>query len=625
MPTITSGFNDTITVQVGERIRIDVIGSCDVTIDGVKSSLLTGPKEFGKYDTQKLINVNNIKGSVEWDRVLDLKNEGITDGYLGPVATRLRIPDFAANNSRYTNFGKVFTATDNINQPVFEFHNWYGVSEDAGVAPVDIQLSVEYPIGNDANIMAINGLAYATCPLNGYVTIVANAALPRMIPKGAKFRVRGYRIGTINGNYVCMRDGLQASFGLNPGDYFGAGNTPVTNTVMGGTSSTEGDIYGWTYGPSMIADIIKRPSLCIGGNSRDQADYGYEGNLNSDGFQGKIQRTIAGRIPYVSVAVSGDSLFNIVGAGNKSYVNRNRLNSYCSHFIYGDVINDSLIDDATMRTYLPALKALAAPNKPMGMDTTYPKTNSTNFWLDTASQTIGAGQVNITALNQNIRTGQYNQWLDFFTDSASVVESSFGSGLYRVDGIRTVTDAAQGSANTGNNAIVNSASAAFTPADIGKGISIFERIAVTSITWSANVATVTTTAAHGLTGTVSIVVYGANVNGYNTNQSNTVTSVSATVTSATTLTYSLTTNPGSSASSGFIGRRGINNAVIKSLVSASSVNITNMTGGFFGALALTNAFMIIGVRTNDGLHLQATGELEIAESPKMLALERLAY
>lgn len=548
---------------------------------------------------------------------------GSLQPYVGPVATRLLPPDFVANNSRYRNFGKVYTATDNIIQPVFEFHNWYGVSEDGAPGPVDIKLAVEYPFGSDANIMQINAMAYVTCPINGYVTIVSNAPLARMIPKGAKFRVRGYAIGTVNGNYPVMRDGLQASFGLNPGDYFGCGNSPVTDTTLGGTSSTEGDIYGWTYGPSMIADIITRPSLCVGGNSRDQADYGFEGNVDCNGFQGKLMRTIAGRIPMVKVAVSSDSLFNIVGGGGKSYVNRNRLNSYCSHYIYGDIINDAGIDDAVFRTYLTSLKALVAPNKPMGFDTTYPKTRSYNFWLDTVSQSIDPAQANISTINRNIRTGQYPQ-IAFFTDSAAAVESYVGSGLFRVDKIRTVTDAAQGSANTGNNAIVNSATAAFTSADIGKAISIFERIAVSSITWAGNVATVTTTAPHGLTGTQNMVVYGANVAGYNTNLSNTVSSITLTVTGASTLTYPLTTNPGGSANTGFIGRRGINNAVIKSLVSASSVNITNMTGGFFGALALTNAFMIIGLRVNDGLHLQAiNGENEIAESYGMNSLERL--
>jgi hypothetical protein len=70
-------------------------------------------------------------------------------------------------------------------------------------------------------------------------------------------------------------------------------------------------------------------------------------------------------------------------------------------------------------------------------------------------------------------------------------------------------------------------------------------VAITSITWLSEVATVTTTTAHGWTDAVpvSVTIAGATPNGYNG-------TFSATPTGADTFTYPLTVNPGGSASAG---------------------------------------------------------------------------
>lgn len=71
MPTITSGFNESVTIQVGERIRFNPNGRCTVTINGVAETL-DSAKTYGGYAVATVAQVSNVTNSVTWDRVASL-------------------------------------------------------------------------------------------------------------------------------------------------------------------------------------------------------------------------------------------------------------------------------------------------------------------------------------------------------------------------------------------------------------------------------------------------------------------------------------------------------------------------------------------------------------------------
>jgi hypothetical protein len=78
MPTINSGFNDVLTILVGEKIRLEVSGYADITIDAVTTTLTNTVVEYGKYTAVKTLAISNVKGSVIWNRVSDIKNNDLT-------------------------------------------------------------------------------------------------------------------------------------------------------------------------------------------------------------------------------------------------------------------------------------------------------------------------------------------------------------------------------------------------------------------------------------------------------------------------------------------------------------------------------------------------------------------
>lgn len=630
MANISSG-SVTFTINAGEQYRVIATGEAYVDIGGgsTESYRLIGPtseRVLGAFLVNTPVTIRVISGSVDYFNVISYGEEyPFTIKTVRGVSTRLTVPTFITGNAQYGDFGRVYTALDWIRKPLVQYHNWYNTNEGNASGSVQIDFTIEYPIGNDANIMPGGSLNVAQ---NGYANYQCQT-LERPIPPGAKYRVRTYRVGSAAGSYPVMRDGFQAQYGLLPGDYCSYGTTSgaVPNTINGGTPGTQGDTFGWTYGPSMIADISDVPVIFAISDSRDMAAYAFDGNLDMNGFQGKMVRSVAGRVCIVNGAITGDSFFNVVGAGNQPYNNRLALSQFTTHTWCGLGVNDTLMTLAEYKTNTLALKNKIGGNKPFWVDTIYATTKSTDLWQTVQNQTLE--RPNLPEINRSIRSGLIGPWIDGFTDSASAVESSPGSEKWKTltdVGARIVNDGLTGTANTGGNNIVNSATAAFTPADLGSSLQAYKKIAISSITWLSNVATVTTTDAHGLATGNAGFVHEADVAGYNLSRGGTNMNVVITVTGANTFTYSLTTNPGGSATSGFFYRPvlGTNNsaasspnAIISAINSATSVTITNMIGGFASTTASTGVTLVIGALHQDGLHAFPKGELEIANSRGM--------
>lgn len=538
------------------------------------------------------------------------------------VSTRLRLPNFFQAGCQFLDSWEVHVATDWIREPWLLFVNGTGTGEDGAAGSVNIDMSFMFPIGGDENIMpAVSGVF---CPQNGNVK-VKSAKLARPIPPGAAYLTRTNRVGSAPGGYPVMRDGLQARFGAVSGDNCSYGTTAgaVPNTVLGGVPGIQGNATGFTYGPSIIADFTSNKVPFLMGDSRNQAAFSFDGNLDTYGLQGAIVRSLPG-LCVINGSVSGDSFFNIqaIGGGGKKYDNRLAMAEYANVIICTLGINDPLLDVPLYQTYTQAAKALFG-NKPFLIDTFYDFTSSTNLWRDLASQT--QVRPNLNALNLAIRTGQIGRWIDGNFDSAAGMDGVVGGGLMRIDGQREVNDGVVGSAFTGSNAIVRSATANFTQADLNKSLIAYRKIPFTSASWASNQVTLGATG-HGMTvgSTFSGLVADSNQPGHNTPSSVPNLHVVFTVVDADTIRYNRTTNPGAIATSGNIyflllgslstSASAAPSATIKSVDSPTQVTLTNMTGGFFGTTGRNgDACLIIGRLHQDGLHAFPLGDVEIAK------------
>lgn len=588
------------------------------------------------------IGVNSDDELVVHGKVLQgfgITEEGRLAGGKGlyGVSSRLRLANFIQAGSQFVDSWEVHTATDWIVEPTLQFQNGTGTGEDSAAGSLLIDMSFEYPIGSEANIMP--AVSRVFCPQNGYVN-VKSARLARPIPPGAKYITRTYKEGSVPGSYPIMRDGLQAQYGTLTGDRcaFGTTAAAVPNTVLGNrgnTPGTQGDATGFTYGPSVVADMTDKIVPFIMGDSRNQAAFVFDGNLDSYGLQGAIVRSFGGAVSTLNASVSGDSFFNIdaIGGGGKKYDNRLAMAEFANVIICTLGINDPLLDVDLYRTYTLAAKQLLGTNKPFFIDTFYPFTSSSNLWRDTASQT--PLRANLNTLNAAIRAGTIGAWIDGNFDSAAALESTRGSGLMRADGFREVTDGVTGSANTGSNTVVRSNTANFTQADVGKSLIAYRRIAFSSAVWASNQVTITATG-HGMTvgSTFSGFVADANVAAHNTVRGIPGLQIVFTVVDADTLRYNTTTNPGSNATSGNVyflllgslstSTSAAPNATIKSVDSSTQVTLTNMGGGFFGTTARNgDAYLLIGMLHQDGLHAFPMGDVLIAEENRKTTAMRV--
>lgn len=104
MPTIRSGFNENLTVGVGEKIRLEVNGSCVVTLDGVTETLSGTKKDYGRYSSDKVLAINNVVGTVFWSRVENNRVEARSSGEAGVTFSSRSLTD--ADN------GKVLLPSD---------------------------------------------------------------------------------------------------------------------------------------------------------------------------------------------------------------------------------------------------------------------------------------------------------------------------------------------------------------------------------------------------------------------------------------------------------------------------------------------------------------------------------
>jgi lysophospholipase L1-like esterase len=267
-------------------------------------------------------------------------------------------------------------------------------------------------------------------------------------------------------------------------------------TVLGSAAISDGSTFGW--GPTAIlgipngsakAFVIQGDSISMG--LQDGGGIGcYTPNPNLAGG-GYLMRALSGQAGVVQMGLSGDRMqYYLVNTG---HFRRAAYIGYARYAVIQYGIND-LTGGRTAATLQADLLTQANRNAARGIvktiiTTITPHSSSTDRWTTTLNQTTSTenaarvthntwirdgGPINAitfapvaTGTVGALRFGDVGHPIAGFVDSASFVESSLNSGLWKIPN-RVVSDGAA----TASSTAITSATANFTAADLGRDILI---------------------------------------------------------------------------------------------------------------------------------------------------------
>lgn len=329
----------------------------------------------------------------------------LPDGWVPPVTSRT-VP-FATNNgvaggvnsafSNGTDTAKTYRtyhkAIVEVTEVQLAFAN-YEVrggntgGEMAGLNPITIAASIEYPIGSGTFYpLTFSGSLQTTIQTSGQLFSDFKAV---QIPANAAFHVYTYVTVSAGQKWpFCFE-----TYGSN-GEGSGDGNLTAGGTI------TTGHIY--QYGPVGLYGKSNTNKPAYGGVG-DSTMAG-QGDSTGRGFIGRAMEA-AGN-PYIKVARGGE--FMSIFANPTKHAKRLELLKYCTHILVNHGINDMRITPgltlATMQTNARAIwnaLATAIPGVKIYQVAVNPNSSSTNNWRDVVSQ-VAFAQASLRA--------QWNQWL----------------------------------------------------------------------------------------------------------------------------------------------------------------------------------------------------------------------
>ena len=388
------------------------------------------------------------------------------------VATKCRGPNNL--NNTYTQgrsrIGLTITRPQKAGQWVMEFPNFYSgaLTGEAGPgAAATINAAFEYPRGT-LNQLTFGGSVTGTIPNNGRL---------QCDPINVDIPVGGVRVRVET--FIQCSGGIVSAYGAQgqldtttTGDNMQLATSGLTNTTMTLNQAITNTVGAQGYGPCAVLGWTDTVSVFANGDSltRGTGDSGYAqasylGEEDPDGQVGLVERSLGRQCAYIQCGTGGETA-QAFAAGAASYsANRVALARYCSHHLIGYSHNDlnagrtsaQLIADIGTIVDLIGLPAFAWTAVPV-----YP--TSTDGFTTYSGQTAAANNVQRVAYNSALRYGQVGKLAGAF-DVARFVEAGKDSGIWKTaPNARIVTD---GTATSGSKTI-GSASAAFTPDDLGK-------------------------------------------------------------------------------------------------------------------------------------------------------------
>jgi lysophospholipase L1-like esterase len=330
--------------------------------------------------------------------------------------------------------------------------------------------------------------------------------------------------------YVHVTGGQRMPTGFGGVSFWSEGGETGVDLVdksLTGTISNSGSVF--LYGPSAVrgagGDTLTRASLALVG---DSIIWGTGEELPPPYARaGFAQRALADTFQYVQTGQGGDTASNWL----TNNTNRLRLIDGSTHAIEEFGTNDLTGGNnaATVAAYLIAIwKKLAARGILVYRTTLTPQTTTTDGYMTLGNQTVFANEAARVGVNDwirdgaplvagayvaagstnpaAIRAGSVGHPLAGYFETADMVESARNSGKWRIDNVRNLTD---GQITASSNQL-NSATAAFTSADIDKYVQI-DGAGTAGVPFRARIVSITNPTRVVLFTTAVTTVTGANV------------------------------------------------------------------------------------------------------------------
>jgi hypothetical protein len=326
------------------------------------------------------------------------------------IGTRTSVPEeFLDQPQLYAPFA--FFARDNITSLRVVWSHWYGngVSPGAG-KNLTVEAELEYPAGVYTPI-TFNGASTKT---TGPLTNITSDAVKVSIPNGAIGLVRGLYTGCCN-----LHRGPNATIG--EGSVF-----PATglNLVTARSATFNANFF---YSPSAIIGTTNKRSVMILGDSRPSG----LGDVytRADGSYGNAGGALNAYAWAQMVQWGGKASDYLAGAGALQAELANYATDIVSQLAANDLF--AAATAASILTTQAAIKALY-PSKRFHLGTVEPKSSSTDSWATLVNQTTDPTNAQLQLYNAAVLANAmgYDKALDF----AAIVESSLGSGKWKVDG-----------------------------------------------------------------------------------------------------------------------------------------------------------------------------------------------
>lgn len=311
------------------------------------------------------------------------------------VATRTRLPDTRTTGNKQGMSRTAHVAKDAITSVRVGWANAYfggkgatpstDTSVGVGVSAT-ITASIEYPANTFTQIL-FSGVATGTIP---DLSLLISDTATVSIPSGATFWIRCFWNSTAGIVYGGQRDAAA-------GDLYNVGVSGLTDQTMGGTITHNAGALP-CYHPVMIAAKTTIDSYAIVG---DSIAAGYLDTESTDGLRGVVARSIPSTATFLNLGQSGEKANNFLTNGPL----RKLLVPYCKNIITEYGRNDKDVSgnaDATIRTNILAIWAIAAPGAKKYQTTISPNTTSTDGWLTAGNQNT---DTSMDAFNAWVRAG----------------------------------------------------------------------------------------------------------------------------------------------------------------------------------------------------------------------------
>lgn len=372
--------------------------------------------------------------------------------------------------------------TSDVTSVQIVFSNWRAAAgaETAPGSTASMTACIEKLDGTLARAN-YNGSSPMTVPDGGFIV---TDPITVSLKRGERFYVRSWRSaasGILYGvpalNTITPSDSRYktSSAGILTGERFNDGVSTTPDVT--GSTGTFTNAGNFMYRPTAIIGWSRYPAVADFGDSKSIGTNDVVSDFSS--FLGNTGRALAGKVAFTLFGVGGETLFNLTSNTNAgtSMTQRQQLMQYFTHVFMNMGTNDihgSTRTDVQFLTDLATFVGLF-PNQRVFAMTVPCRASSTDNFATLAGQTAfntGSSFTTQKSVNDALRTasavstGTGAQKVAGVFDYNDANASSRNSGIFKVwPNGRNVTDAA---IDIGvSTTTLNSATAAFTAADLG--------------------------------------------------------------------------------------------------------------------------------------------------------------